>query len=177
MNSRNKGNRNERGAASLITAWTSKKFERTPSSGGLQWKSSFSKGDIVCTVEGHRFPFCVEVKAHKEIDFSHLLNPKIKNIKIIEFWEQCLRDATSCNKIPLLMMRYDMMPKDFFFIGIPIPFFACLKGLRLVGTTNLSYKGKYNIMFMRSDEFFGFNYKEVKELAKQYLNGIKEKTN
>lgn len=169
MNSRNKGNRNERGAAALITTWTGRKFERTPSSGGLQWKASFSKGDIVCTVEGHRFPFCVEVKAHREIDFSHLLNPKVKNVKVLEFWAQCLRDAEKCDKVPMLLMRYDMMPKNFFFLVLPTEFYGKLIGPRLLGTTTIKYKGKYNLTIIPSDQFFRFSYKEIKLLAKEYL--------
>lgn len=175
MNSRAKGNRNERVGAGLMTTWTKRKFERTPSSGGLQWKSSFSKGDIVCTKEGHYFPFCVEIKAHKEIDFSHLLNPKVKNIKILEFWAQCKRDATKCNKIPLLMMRYDMMPKEFFFIGVPQEFAKAIHHLLPKDFTSLryhNYKTNDPIMFLRSDEFFKISYKETKLIAKEYLKPL-----
>ena len=179
MNSRSKGNRNERVAAKLVSEWTGRKFERTPSSGGLQWKASFSKGDIVCTKEGHFFPFCLEVKAHREIDFSHLLNPKIKNVKIMEFWAQCRRDAKKCGKVPMLLMRYNGLPSEFFFLALPTSFEAKIIGFpRLDLPYFLRYKSKYNsdnITIFRSPDFFQLPYKDIKQLAKTYLNGQKEK--
>jgi len=171
INSRNKGNKNERIAAGLVSTWTGRKFERTPSSGGLQWKASFSKGDIVCTVEGHLCPFCFEIKAHKEINFSHLLVPKIKNIKILEFWEQCLRDARKCNKVPILMMRYNGMPKEYFFLAMPLDF-ANLLGIHKHNDSYLTIqKNQFNLLVMGSDYLFKLRYKEVRKLAKIYLNG------
>lgn len=175
INSRSKGNRNERVAAELMSTWTKRKFSRTPSSGGLNWKSANSKGDVVCTAEGHFFPFCVEVKAHKDIDFSHLLNPKIKNIKILEFWEQCKRDAGKCNKIPLLLMRYDNMPSEFFFAVIDYEFYSKLnifQKLLHVYTTFVFWdrKKKIKLTIMRSTEFFTLPYKEVKRVAKKFIH-------
>lgn len=178
INSRNKGNRNERMGASLLTTWTKRKFERTPSSGGLNWKASFSKGDVVCTKEGHYFPFCVEIKAHKEIDFSHLLNPKIKNVKVLEFWAQCKRDAEKCNKVPMLMMRYDNMPKGLFFIVLPVDFTKSvnmfLRMTHLKTTLTLWDRNKDIVLsIMPSTEFFAMPYKTIKLAAKTYLNGQK----
>ena len=117
MNSRSKGNKGEREAAKLIGTWTGKKFARVPSSGGLQWKNAHAKGDIVCSEEGHYFPFCLEIKNYKDINFEHLFYTK--NPKILEFWEQCTRDAKICNKCPILMMRYNRLPKDFWFVIMP----------------------------------------------------------
>jgi len=171
MNSRNKGNRNERVAAGELTKWTKRKFERTPSSGGLQWKASFSKGDVVCTKEGHVFPFCVEVKAHKEIDFSHLITPGIKNVKILDFWEQCRRDATACKKVPLLLMRYDNMPKAFFFVGLPESFYRKVHNTVQAKITLRYYDWVNNkfIVFIRSTDLFSASYSEIKQIAKSYL--------
>jgi len=172
MNSRSKGNRNERKAAELISVWTGKKFAKTPSSGGLQWKKSFSKGDIVCTVEGHFFPFCVEVKAHKEIDFSHLLLKEIKQPKIFEFWEQCERDAKLAEKVPMLMMRYDRLPADFFFLALPTHF---VLQLNLKFTKVLRFRGKHNIIIVDSRELFAMDYNEIKPLTKKYLKNAKKR--
>lgn len=171
INSRSKGNKNERVAAALVTKWTKRKFERTPSSGGLQWNASFSKGDIVCTVDKHYCPFCFEVKAHRDIDFSHLLVPGIKNIKIAEFWAQACRDALSCEKIPILMMRYDRLPKEFFFIAIP-QYFANTLGLKSTKTIRIEYTGAsqaMDICILSSNEFFSLPYKQVRKLAKLQL--------
>lgn len=173
-NSRNKGNKNERKAAALITAWTKKKFERTPSSGGLQWKASFSKGDIVCTDDKMYFPFCVEVKAHKEIDFSHLLIPGIKNIKIMEFWEQCTRDAKTCNKIPLLMMRYDRLPADFFFVGMPKEYLQFCIAPFLSQSKIKSSIIYGDIAIIPSDWFFSIPYSRIKNIAKNFARNLEE---
>lgn len=180
INSRNKGNRNERMGASLLTTWTKRKFERTPSSGGLQWRASFSKGDVVCTKEGHYFPFCVEIKAHKEIDFSHLLRDNKKGVKVLEFWDQCKRDADKCNKIPMLMMRYDGMPKGFFFLAIPTKFYFTLtKNIGRVSTSLIFLKEQeegeplYNFIVVSCTDFFTMPYKTIKLAAKTYLNGQK----
>lgn len=177
INSRRKGAKNERNVAKLFEKWTGKEFSRTPSSGGLNWKSSNSKGDIVCTTEGHFFPFCVEVKAHKDINFSHLLNPKIKEPKILEFWKQCERDAIKANKLPLLIMRYDGMPADFHFFMMreniskqlfyptvnPFPYY-------------LKVKIKDDSFFIGlTSDLFKTSYKEIKTKAKNLLkNGNKK---
>lgn len=118
INSRSKGSKNERELSKIIETWTGKNFSRTPSSGGLQWKNSMSKGDIVCTSEGHYFPFCIEAKNYREIEFNHLLYPSKKGVKILEFWKQCIRDANLCNKCPILFMRYNGMPKNFHFVMV-----------------------------------------------------------
>lgn len=176
INSRNKGAKNERKLAKLIETWSGKSFSRTPASGGLQWKASFSKGDIICTTEGHYFPFCIEAKNHKEIDFSHLLNDKIKLPKIFEFWNQCTRDATKANKIPLLFMRYDGMPSDLHFIAMPIAFFRVIKDLPIfVKRLEFHNPGPNRFIIMASGDFFKFNYKELRLTAKKYLKNGKEK--
>lgn len=172
INSRAKGNKGERTVAALFKKWTGKEFARTPSSGGLQWKTSNTKGDIVCTTEGHYFPFCVEVKVHKEIDFSHLLIPGIKNVKILEFWEQCKREAKKCNKIPMLLMRYDRMPKDFFFIVIPQPFAKLIHDKFEGNIASLrfhDYTKDDPIMILRSTDLFSTHYKAIKQIAKTYI--------
>jgi Holliday junction resolvase len=171
INSRTKGNKNERDLAKLFKAWTGKDFARTPSSGGLQWKSSNSKGDIVCTTEGHYFPFCIEAKNYKEINFEHLLIPNIKNIRILEFWAQAKRDADKANKIPILTMRYNGMPKDFHFIVMETPilkklFYPSITPFR--NKIELKVKG-LNLSIIQSTEFFSTDYKKVKALAKQHL--------
>ena len=117
MNSRSKGNRGELKAAKLVEKWTGKKFARVPSSGGLQWKNSNAKGDIVCTEEGHYFPLCLEIKNYKDINFEHLFY--IPKPKILEFWNQAQRDAKIANKCPMLMMRYDRLPNEFWFVIMP----------------------------------------------------------
>lgn len=177
INSRSKGARNERQIAEIFTKWTKRKFAKTPASGGLNWKSAFSKGDIVCTKEGHYFPFCIEAKSYEKIDFSHLLTPGIKNIDILKFWEQCERDAKKCNKIPILMMRYNGLPKGFYFLVVTQQFAKEIHHLLpefMVSLRYHDYKTDKPLMILRSTDFFKAHYKETKILAKQHIkNGTK----
>lgn len=176
INSRSKGARNERKIADLFTTWTGRKFAKTPASGGLQWKNAFSKGDIVCTKEGHYFPFCIEAKFHDKIDFSHLLTPGIKNIQILDFWKQCKRDADKCGKVPLLFMRYNSLPSDFHFVVMERMYWQQLPAMdRLNYRVTLSFWDRdndKNLIIVRSTDFFKLNYKLIKENAKKF---IKEK--
>jgi Holliday junction resolvase len=169
INSRNKGCKAERTVAKLMEKWTSKQFARTPSSGGLNWKSANSKGDIVCTTEGHYFPFCIEVKHHAEINFSELYMPKKKKVKVLEFWEQCKRDALKANKIPLLFMRYNGLPNDFFFIGL---YPAHKKSLGIILENGSTFDNLDLVIGISSDLFLN-EYKLLKTAAKKLLNETK----
>lgn len=116
-NSRNKGSRFERTIAKAWESWTGYKFSRTPGSGGWA-KAKDAMGDLVCTDEKHsrRFPFSIECKNYQEIKFEHILLG-LRSCKIISFWEQAIKDAKRCGKIPVLIMRYNSMPKgEAFFI-------------------------------------------------------------
>lgn len=171
INSRSKGNKNERELAKLFKAWTKKEFARTPSSGGLQWKSSNSKGDIVCTTEGHYFPFCIEAKNYKDINFEHLLY--LPKPKILEFWAQAERDANKANKIPLLFMRYNGMPKDLHFVVMPLNFFNEYWDSEPEEEHLILVKRK--LVIMSSKDLFSCNYKSLKTFAKKYIGYGKKK--
>lgn len=185
INSRRKGANNERDIAKLFEQWTNKKFAKTPASGGLQWKSANSKGDIVCTTEGHYFPFCIEAKNHKEINFSHLLIPmrvtkKSPNpiCKIMEFWKQCTRDAKKARKIPMLLMRYNGMPSDFHFLVTTQTFAKLMHPELALNNTGLislrysDYKKDTHLMIMRSTEVFRTHYRTIKKIAKTHIKEI-----
>jgi Holliday junction resolvase len=127
-NSKKKGSRGERMAVQVLKDWTGKEFSRVPQSGGLGWKNrDFSSGDIMCTKEGHFFPFSVECKNYKDINFEHLLY--LDNAKILDFWTQCLGDAQRAKKLPFLMIRYDRLPKGFFFIFLDLSTFEYIQQL------------------------------------------------
>ncbi len=175
INGRSKGNKNERVVAELFKVWTKRPFSRTPSSGGLQWKSTHTKGDIVCTKEGHYFPFCVEVKAHSEIDFSQLLLP-VEGCKIMEFWGQCVRDAKLAKKQPLLFMRYNRMPSNFFFVGISMDTWKVIDPLNRLSAITKYIKvevkpwGLPQLILLPSTQFFNLNYKLLKKALKKRKN-------
>ena len=171
INSRTKGNKNERDLAKLFEKWSNHKFSRTPSSGGLQWKASNTKGDIVCTDEGYYFPFCIEAKNYKEINFEHLLySPKPK---IMEFWAQAKRDADKANKIPLLFMRYNGMPKDLHFLVMPLNFFK--EAIPKEPENEYLVMGKKRLVIMSSHDLFNLRYKSIAKLAKQHIGYGKKK--
>lgn len=118
VNSKNKGGKFEREVAKIIQRWTGYEFSRVPSSGGLRWKKTDNiSGDITCSDPEHagKFPFSVECKFHKEINFEHILLGN-KGCKVLEFWDQATSDAERCNKVPMLIMRYNGMPKGEAFV-------------------------------------------------------------
>lgn len=172
INSRTKGSRNERQLSKLLEKWTGKKFARTPSSGGLQWKTSMAKGDIVSTTEGFYFPFCIEAKFHKKIDFSHLLMDNIKNCDILDFWAQCKRDALLAKKIPMLFMRFNGLKHGFHFVMVEKPFWQfCLNPFHSnqVSKRSLSLKIKdLEAVIIPCEWLFSLSYKRLNRIFKNY---------
>ena len=165
-NSRTKGSRNERGVAKLMQDWSGYEFARTPQSGGLHWKKSHTTGDIVCIDDKHgfRFAFSIECKFHADLDLLHLIDDTIgkKSNKILFFWEQCLRDATTSKKVPLLFMRRNGMKKDMHFVVISTYFFQIwLKEIEPWDNSNglLHYfDGAIDITILNSEDLFKTHY-------------------
>jgi hypothetical protein len=171
MNSRRKGAKNERVIAKVLAKWTGKEFAKTPASGGLQWKAAMSKGDVVCTTEGHYFPFCIEGKFYVKIDFNHLLLPQDSDI--MAWWKQCRRDAEKCNKVPMLLMRYNGMPSEFWFLVLETEFYTRLNMFDRnahIRTSLFAWKKDLNLKFviLKSTEFFNLDYIKVKKIARTY---------
>lgn len=174
MNQKKKGNKAERYAAAIWNTWAKLakkkwKYGRVPQSGGLHWnKTAGTTGDITSTTEGHVLQFCIEVKSHADIDFSHLLRDDLKNVKLLEFWKQCTDDAARAKKIPLLMCRYNGLPKGKFFV---------VMNTHDIGSLEFHIKGKVmiwgdatiNLTIFFSDSLFDNNYADIHINAK-YLN-------
>lgn len=157
VNSRAKGASAERKVCEVLGEWSGLQFKRSPASGGLRGHiQEFTIGDIICTTKGYweSFPYCVEVKNYKEIDFSSLINrinPRSKNgdyvnCVIDDFWEQCIGDAKRGEKLPLLMMRYSSLPKDFYFVVMDRKIMNSIPGVHRVITRNRIVTEKYIIM-------------------------------
>lgn len=180
INSRNKGNRAEREVAALLSDWTGKKFSRTPSSGGLQWKNTHVKGDIVCTEEGHLFPFCVEVKFNQEINFEELLVGSKKEPKILKFWDQCTRDAKLANKVPALFFRYNNLPKDFYFIILHTEHYKKIRMDQMLegyGQDLFHINTKeYKLTLITTNTFFEFGYKKICKTLKPLIKKWRKET-
>ena len=163
INSRTKGSKNERNLTKLFAEWTGKEFARTPSSGGLNWKNSQTVGDIVCTTEGHLFPFAIEAKSHREINFEHLLY--LDEPKILEFWEQAVGDSKKgkIEKIPLLFMRYNGLPRNFHFVGMSWEVYEEISMLFPANHRNIRFfSADVKIVIIRSTTLFKSSYKSIK---------------
>lgn len=112
-NSKSKGNKWERDVCKFFREWTGYEFSRVPASGGLRWhKKDDIVSDVICTDEKHSKRFCcnIECKFYKELNFEHILLGNT-SCKILDFWSQAKSDANRAKKIPLLIMRYNNMPK------------------------------------------------------------------
>lgn len=181
INSKQKGSRNERKLSKLFEDWTGKEFARTPGSGGLRWsKTDDTVGDIICSDKVHSryFKFVIEAKSYKEINFEQLILPN-KNKKILEFWDQVLDDSKRSNKIPILLMRYNGMPRDFHFIVISYNAYQSIfkSEFEKIATENRKIFRvvipQYDLIITTSEMLFGTNYENIHGSAKQFLKNEK----
>lgn len=99
--SKAKGSAFEAKIAKLFTEEFDKDFKRVPLSGALEWM----KGDIICIQDTAWFPYTIECKHYKEINWNSLLTAK--STEMYKFWEQTLREAEVMKKKPLLVFRWD----------------------------------------------------------------------
>lgn len=159
INSRSKGARGEKSAVKVLKGWTRKNFARVPASGGLNWHNTQSTGDVICTTEGHYFPFTVEVKNQRNIEFSHLLY--LEKPEILKFWAQSVRDSERVGKIPIVMMRYNGLPADFFFVVIPRDIYHKFFKKYLTPTDRVMVLPQHGITIMSSWAFLKTPYKEI----------------
>jgi Holliday junction resolvase len=116
INSKVKGNDNERRAAKLLKKWTGFEFIRTPASGGFRLKDAPNFcGDLVCADSSVSFPFSIETKHIKALT----VKPKLtKNSGVYKHWEQAYEDARRADKHPFLMVRKDGMPKGEYYVFV-----------------------------------------------------------
>ncbi|AGR47038.1 resolvase [Bacillus phage Shanette] len=100
INSKNKGAEYERKIAKALGSWWGEQFQRTPASGGLQWKKDNRvTGDIVTPPESV-FPFTIECKKREGWSLEQFL----KNTgEMEEWWTQCIRDAAKIDKKPMVI--------------------------------------------------------------------------
>lgn len=120
INSKNKGNKNEREVAKWWESWTGMEFQRVPQSGGLRWANADKiSGDIICTDPKHGkfFQFSIECKSYQDLDFKPPLLGN-KGDKLQAFWKQAMDDAERSGKEPILFMRKNGMPKGQFFVAV-----------------------------------------------------------
>ena len=165
INSKNKGNKAERVVAKLFEDWTGEEWCRVPQSGGLQWSNKIlASGDIMMTdpLALAHFPFSIEVKFYKEITFQDLILPNQSTLQ--KFYTQSQRDGESIGKLPLVMFRYNRMPKNMFFVMMDIDSFDKVIFDMDLDNGWFNYADEYAIF--TSDNLFETNYRDfVKSLG------------
>lgn len=168
INSKRKGNKFERTVAKWMSDWTGYKFGRTPYS-GANHQSRDLASDVMCTDErhAHRCKISVECKCYKDIKFEHILLGT-KGSEVEKFWNQATNDALRSAKVPILIMRYNSMPSNEFFMAVGedlakefIPF---VKDTRYM-VFNIGNELNLYI-FMASAVLNKVSYKRVHKLAK-----------
>ena len=81
-------------------------FERMPLSGSIE----YLKGDIWTPHDTAAWPYCIECKHYKDIQWNNLLTAKTTDL--LNFWRQAVREAEVMRKEPLLRFRWNRS-KDF----------------------------------------------------------------
>ena len=158
-NSKKKGNKNEREVSKWFQEWTGFEFSRVPASGGLRWqKQDDINGDVICTDKRHgrRMTLSIEAKSYKDINFEHVILGN-KRTKILEFWEQTQASAKRANKIPILFMRYNGMPKGIYFVVVRIDTYNIINNIRELLEPHFIDKVN-NIVIMNSKSIKLTNY-------------------
>tara|TARA_Y100001963_G_scaffold65907_1_gene91826 strand:- start:29237 stop:29683 length:447 start_codon:yes stop_codon:yes gene_type:complete len=81
-------------------------FERMPLSGAIE----YLKGDLWTPHDTAAWPYCIECKHYKDIQWNNLLTAKTTDL--LQFWRQAEREAEVMKKKPLLIFRWNRS-KDF----------------------------------------------------------------
>ena len=143
--SKAKGSAYEQKIADLLSKEFDKEFRRVPLSGSID----YLKGDIWTPHDTAWWPYCIECKHYKEIEWNNLLTSKTTNI--FGFWTQTLREAETMNKKPLLIFRWNRS-KDF-----------------------VAYADDIKVENFVYIESFGFIFKISK--LDEWIKAVKEQTN
>lgn len=162
INSKKKGNRSESVLADLLTKWTGVKFARVPSSGGLRWVNAKNLiGDVTPSDLDFDFPFVVETKFYKHIEFKEYMR---ENSKVFTFWQQVLDDSKRANKLPILFVRINGMPAKTFkvFVTYDIANQLTLLGIEL---KHFAYNGEYRLVGFDSTDLVAIPYEKVHNLS------------
>jgi len=118
IKSKHKGNRYERRCATLLIDFTGESFRRIPSSGafnkfgGVKVAEHVFSGDLIC--DKADLKFSIEAKSQKVFSFVALLKDPEKTA-FTKWWQQCVEDAISVNRMPMLMFKPDIQED---FVGI-----------------------------------------------------------
>jgi len=180
-NGKKKGSKNERTLSKWFSQWSGYEFTRVPASGGLRWKKTDNiTGDIVCADPRHsrRFPFSIETKSYKDINFEHLIIGN-KIVKVMQFWKQAKEDAERANmKVPLLFMRYNGMPANTWFVIVTESLYKLLLKYGLVITKysifHITLLTQENVVVLNSNDLLNVDYRKLATKVKQRLRNGKK---
>lgn len=173
MNSKSKGSRFERAVSKWLTDWSGYKFERNRAGSGAWHTNKDSVSDITCTDErhAHRCKLSFECKSYRDIKFEHVLLGT-KGSEIEKFWAQASRDAERAHRIPILIMRYNSMPRSEFFLAVDSSMAEAFltdsmmnQRYMAINTEELSL-----YIFMASSIKRLITYKNIHRKAKELLN-------
>ena len=87
-----KGSAYEAKIRDLLTTELKIEFKRMPLSGSLE----YLKGDLWTPFDTAAWPYCIECKHYKEVNWNGLLTAKSSDL--YEFWKQCIREAETMRK-------------------------------------------------------------------------------
>lgn len=139
INQKLKGNRNELAVTKILTDWTGHEFVRVPRSGGLRWKNRMDIcGDVINADPAFDFPFSVETKHVKSLGFDPYKKTLRVNSVVYTYWGQAVRDAASVNKIPLMLLRDNGMPKNWYYLFLVCP--TRFQAVKLIAYCPYSYE-------------------------------------
>ena len=159
INSKAKGNSNERAAAKALQEWTNVKFVRVPMSGGLRRVDSDKiTGDIIPDTldKSFYFPFNVETKALKKITTTRMLRT---SSMVFTIWKQCMSDAIRGSKLPMALLRQNGMDKGEYFLVLDAVLGGTIMALN-VPTVFSGANHTYSLIgFMLSDVKLHMPYK------------------
>lgn len=178
VNSKTKGDNNERVAAKFISEWAGEKFSRVPRSGGLHWKNASNMcGDIACENEDFNFVFTIETKHYK-----YFASPKLdggilpKRNKLESFWRQSVGDAERAKKLPMVLARKNDMKAGSFFVLIDLDLFFeyCIWFNTILPNHSIGiYDDRHYVVFNSTDLITHFPYENFATyINNHYICGV-----
>ena len=166
VNSKKKGNRNERQIAKTLSEWWGEEFTRTPSSGMFATTHARQLSALNVDIGGDlispkNFPFNVEAKSAKSIDLYEAIRQR-EGSCFVDWWRQSNRDAKNMKKWPLVIFKEDR--KQYY----------CM--MTSYCYSRLERDTKYTLQISIDDDMICFiTLKELMELNKEFV--IKNLTN
>ena len=96
-----KGSAYEAKIRDLLTKELDIEFKRMPLSGSLE----YLKGDLWTPHDTAAWPYCIECKHYKEVNWNGLLTATSSDL--LNFWRQAQREAEVMKKKPLVIYRWN----------------------------------------------------------------------